>query len=70
MYIIIYVCEIMPKYKIHGFQVKTRIGKLSKKEGTSKAHHGIFDEDDEMQMKQKVNWKGQEPFYVIPMLYR
>ncbi|KAK6156354.1 hypothetical protein DH2020_010602 [Rehmannia glutinosa] len=51
-------------------RVKTRIGKLSKKEGTSKAHHGIFDEDDEKQMKQKVKWDGREPFYVIPMVYR
>ncbi|KAL2227730.1 transketolase, chloroplastic-like [Sesamum indicum] len=51
-------------------RVKTRIGKLSKKEGTSKAHHGIFDEDDEKQMKQKVKWDNREPFYVIPMVYR
>ncbi|KAL6552779.1 hypothetical protein OROHE_008143 [Orobanche hederae] len=51
-------------------RVKTRIGKLSKNEGTSKAHHGIFHEDDEKQMKQKVKWDNREPFYVIPMLYR
>ncbi|KAI3458966.1 hypothetical protein Pfo_015629 [Paulownia fortunei] len=51
-------------------RVKTRIGKLSKKEGTSKAHHGIFDEDDEKQMKQKVKWDSREPFYVIPMVHR
>ncbi|KAL3649703.1 hypothetical protein CASFOL_006106 [Castilleja foliolosa] len=51
-------------------RVKTLIGKLSKKEGTSKAHHGVFDEDDEKQMKQKVKWDGREPFHVIPMVYR
>nr|XP_033510028.1 transketolase, chloroplastic-like isoform X2 [Nicotiana tomentosiformis] len=51
-------------------RVKTRIGKLSKKEGTSKAHHGTFDEDDVKQMKQKVKWDDREPFYVIPMVYR
>ncbi|KAG8380514.1 hypothetical protein BUALT_Bualt06G0023600 [Buddleja alternifolia] len=51
-------------------RVRTRIGKLSKNEGTSKAHHGIFDEDDEKQMKQKVKWDGREPFHVIPMVYR
>ncbi|XP_051130813.1 transketolase, chloroplastic-like [Andrographis paniculata] len=51
-------------------RVKTRIGALSKKEGTSKAHHGIFDEDDERQMKQKVKWDGRQPFYVIPMVRR
>ncbi|KAL2525857.1 Transketolase-1 [Abeliophyllum distichum] len=51
-------------------RVKTRIGKLSKKEGTSKAHHGTFDEDDEKQMKQKVKWDDRDPFHVIPMVYR
>ncbi|XP_016476035.2 transketolase, chloroplastic [Nicotiana tabacum] len=51
-------------------RVKTRIGKLSKKEGTSKAHHGTFDEDDVKQMKQKVKWDDREPFHVIPMVYR
>ncbi|GFP95967.1 transketolase chloroplastic [Phtheirospermum japonicum] len=51
-------------------RVKTLIGKLSKKEGTSKAHHGVFDEHDERQMKQKVKWDGREPFHVIPMVYR
>lgn len=51
-------------------QVKTLIGKLSNKEGTSKAHHGTFDEDDEKQMKHKVKWESREPFHVIPMVYR
>ncbi|XP_075499136.1 transketolase, chloroplastic-like [Primulina tabacum] len=51
-------------------QVKTRIGKLSKKEGTSKAHHGVFDEEDEKQMKQKIKWEDRDRFHVIPMTYR
>nr|GMC72937.1 transketolase, chloroplastic-like [Ipomoea batatas] len=51
-------------------RVKTCIGKLSKKEGTSKAHHGTFEEDDVKQMKQKLRWDGQGPFHVIPMVYR
>ncbi|XP_019194265.1 PREDICTED: transketolase, chloroplastic-like [Ipomoea nil] len=52
-------------------RVKTCIGKLSKKEGTSKAHHGTFEEDDVKQMKQKLRWdNGRGPFHVIPMLYR
>lgn len=50
--------------------MKTRIGKLSKKEGTSKAHHGVFDEEDEKQMKQRVKWEGRDRFHVIPMIYR
>lgn len=50
--------------------MKTLIGKLSKKEGTSKAHHGTFDEDDEKQMKQKVKWDDRDSFHVIPMIYR
>ncbi|XP_058082579.1 transketolase, chloroplastic-like [Magnolia sinica] len=51
-------------------KVKTLIGKLSKKEGTSKAHHGTFDDDDVKQMRAKVNWEDREPFHVIPMIYR
>ncbi|KAH0729916.1 hypothetical protein KY289_001104 [Solanum tuberosum] len=51
-------------------RVKTIIGKLSKKEGTSKAHHGTFDDDDVKQMKQRVKWDDREPFHVIPMVYR
>jgi transketolase len=50
--------------------VKTLIGRLSRKEGTSKAHHGTFEEDDVKQMKQKVKWDSREPFHVIPMVYR
>ncbi|XP_048231810.1 transketolase, chloroplastic isoform X2 [Ricinus communis] len=50
-------------------RVKTLIGRLSKKEGTSKAHHGTFDEDDTKEMKQKVKWNNQDPFHVIPMVY-
>ncbi|KAK4339007.1 hypothetical protein RND71_040469 [Anisodus tanguticus] len=51
-------------------RVKTTIGKLSKKEGTSKAHHGTFDDDDVKKMKQKVKWDDREPFHVIPMVHR
>ncbi|KAK0593204.1 hypothetical protein LWI29_032833 [Acer saccharum] len=51
-------------------RVKTLIGKLSGKEGTSKAHHGTFDEDDEKRMREKVNWGDRERFHVIPMVYR
>lgn len=50
--------------------MKTLIGKLSAKEGTSKAHHGTFDEDDLKKMREKVNWSDQEPFHVIPLIYR
>ncbi|WRX12128.1 Transketolase [Theobroma cacao] len=52
-------------------KVKTVIGKLSEKEGTSRAHHGMFDEDDVTNMKEKVNWvREEQPFHVIPMVYR
>lgn len=51
-------------------KVKTLIGKLSKKEGTSKAHHGIFDDQDVEQMRRKVKWEDREPFHVIPMAYQ
>ncbi|KAI5575281.1 hypothetical protein BDE02_10G200600 [Populus trichocarpa] len=51
-------------------RVKTLIGRLSRKEGTSKAHHGTFEEDDVKQMRQKVKWDSREPFHVIPMVYR
>lgn len=51
-------------------RVKTLIGKLSSKEGTSKAHHGTFDEDDMKKMRENVNWSDREPFYVLPMVYR
>ncbi|WOG88014.1 hypothetical protein DCAR_0207247 [Daucus carota subsp. sativus] len=51
-------------------RVKTVIGKLSKKEGTSKAHHGTFDEDDTRHMRARVCWDDREPFHVIPMLYK
>ncbi|KAJ9684630.1 hypothetical protein PVL29_016881 [Vitis rotundifolia] len=51
-------------------RVKTLIGKLSEKEGTSKAHHGTFDEKDVKKMRRKVNWSDREPFHVIPMIYR
>ncbi|KAK1382486.1 Transketolase, chloroplastic [Heracleum sosnowskyi] len=51
-------------------RVKTVIGKLSKKEGTSKAHHGTFDEDDTRHMRGEVCWDDREPFHVIPMLYK
>uniref|UniRef100_A0A7N0SWJ4 transketolase n=2 Tax=Kalanchoe fedtschenkoi TaxID=63787 RepID=A0A7N0SWJ4_KALFE len=51
-------------------RVKTLIGKLSQKEGTSRAHHGVFDDDDLKKMRGKVNWSEREPFHVIPMIYR
>ncbi|KAJ7970504.1 transketolase, chloroplastic-like [Quillaja saponaria] len=51
-------------------RVKTLIGRLSGKEGTSKAHHGIFDEDDVKKMRQKVNWNDREAFHVICLVYR
>ncbi|PHU11858.1 hypothetical protein BC332_18788 [Capsicum chinense] len=51
-------------------KVKRTLGKLSRKEGTSKAHHGTFDDNDVTQMKQKIKWDDIEPFHVIPMVYR
>ncbi|XP_073124550.1 transketolase, chloroplastic-like [Henckelia pumila] len=51
-------------------RVKTLIGKMSKKEGTSKAHHGVFDEEDEKQMRQNIKWEDRDRFHVIPMIYR
>lgn len=51
-------------------KVKTLIGRLSKKEGTSKAHHGTFDNEDVEQMRRRVNWEDRDPFHVIPMAYR
>lgn len=50
--------------------MKTLIGRLSKKEGTFKSHHGTFGEDDLEEMKRKLKWENQEPFHVIPMVYR
>ncbi|KAK6929174.1 Transketolase-like, pyrimidine-binding domain, partial [Dillenia turbinata] len=35
-------------------RVKALIGKLSEKEGTSKAYHGTFDEDDVKRMREKI----------------
>ncbi|PKI74585.1 hypothetical protein CRG98_004912 [Punica granatum] len=51
-------------------KVKTLIGKLSGKEGTSKAHHGTFNEEDVKKMRERINWGCREPFHVIPMLHR
>ncbi|XP_026416511.1 transketolase 10-like [Papaver somniferum] len=51
-------------------RVKTVIGKLSRKEGTSKAHHGTFEDDEVKEMKQKVKWEGRKPFHVVPSVYR
>ncbi|KAF6167813.1 hypothetical protein GIB67_027591 [Kingdonia uniflora] len=51
-------------------KVRTLIGRLSVKEGTSKAHHGTFDEDDFKKMRQKVKWEDRKPFHVVPMIYR
>lgn len=50
--------------------MKTLIGKLSAKEGTSKAHHGAFDENEVKKMREKVNWVDRDQFHVIPMVYR
>ncbi|GAB4836438.1 hypothetical protein Ancab_001350 [Ancistrocladus abbreviatus] len=47
--------------------VKTGIGFLSRKEGTSKAHHGTFDDSDVKEMWDKVKWTDRHPFYVVPM---
>ncbi|KAH9703821.1 transketolase [Citrus sinensis] len=51
-------------------RVKTLVGKLSAKEGTSKAHHGAFDENEVKKMREKVNWVDRDQFHVIPMVYR
>ncbi|KAI3987286.1 hypothetical protein MKX01_003036 [Papaver californicum] len=51
-------------------RVKTMIGKLSKKEGTSKAHHGMFEDDAVKEMKEKVKWEDRKPFHVVPSVYR
>ena len=42
---------------------------LSMKGGATKAHHGIFDDQDVEQMRRKVKWEDSEPFHVIPMAY-
>ncbi|KAJ7191526.1 hypothetical protein O6H91_Y523200 [Diphasiastrum complanatum] len=51
-------------------QVKSRIGRPSKKEGTSKSHHGTFDDDDLQHIKDDLHWVDRDPFYVIPMVYQ
>lgn len=51
-------------------RVKTLIGRLSDKEGTSKAHHGTFNEEDVKKMQDKIKWIDREPFHVIPSVYR
>lgn len=50
--------------------MKTLIGRLSDKEGTSKAHHGTFNEEDVKKMRDKIKWIDREPFHVIPSVYR
>ncbi|KAJ7191439.1 hypothetical protein O6H91_Y523600 [Diphasiastrum complanatum] len=50
--------------------VKSRIGRPSKKEGTSKSHHGTFDDDDLQHIKDDLHWVDRDPFYVIPMVYQ
>ncbi|KAK1260185.1 hypothetical protein QJS04_geneDACA002098 [Acorus gramineus] len=68
--------DISARFKALGWNtinvenVKTLIGKLSRKEGTSKAHHGTFDEDDYQSIRDKVKWNDREPFHVIPLVYR
>ncbi|MCO5577481.1 hypothetical protein L7F22_031312 [Adiantum nelumboides] len=51
-------------------RVKSRIGRLSKKENTFKAHHGTFDEEDVKHMRDAVGWDNREPFYVSPLVYK
>eukprot|EP00246_Nothoceros_aenigmaticus_P010511 TRINITY_DN2708_c0_g1_i1.p1 TRINITY_DN2708_c0_g1~~TRINITY_DN2708_c0_g1_i1.p1 ORF type:complete len:551 (+),score=54.50 TRINITY_DN2708_c0_g1_i1:118-1653(+) len=61
---------VREKQKPTLIQVKSSIGRLSKKAGTAKAHHGTFDEEDVAEMKKKSRWPSErEPFYVIPMVY-
>ncbi|THU54986.1 hypothetical protein C4D60_Mb11t01820 [Musa balbisiana] len=50
--------------------VRTLIGRLSQKDGTYKAHHGTFEEDDVKRMKRTVKWEDRQPFHVIPLVYR
>ncbi|CAL9207865.1 unnamed protein product [Musa hybrid cultivar] len=50
--------------------VRTLIGRSSQKEGTYKAHHGTFEEDDVKRMKRMVKWEDRRPFHVIPLVYR
>ncbi|XP_073008384.1 transketolase, chloroplastic-like [Typha latifolia] len=51
-------------------KVKSLIGRLSAKEGTSRAHHGTFEGDDVKRMREKVKWEDREAFHIIPMVYR
>ncbi|KAH7424237.1 hypothetical protein KP509_12G096400 [Ceratopteris richardii] len=51
-------------------RVKSKIGKLSKKEGTSKAHHGTFDDEDVKGMRDAAGWNNRDPFYVSPLVYK
>lgn len=50
--------------------MRTLIGRLSQKDGTYKAHHGTFEEDDVKRMKRTVKWEDRQPFHVIPLVYR
>jgi transketolase len=50
--------------------VKSCIGRSSKNQGTSKAHHGTFDEDDVRRMREAARWDDRDPFHVIPMVYK
>ncbi|XP_077242024.1 transketolase, chloroplastic-like isoform X2 [Tasmannia lanceolata] len=63
-------CAFCETEKPTFIKVKTLIGKLSEKEGTSKAHHGTFDDNDALKMRAKVKWEDREPFHVIPMICR
>lgn len=58
------------EHDLNYLKVRSTIGKLSIKEGTSKSHHGTFDEEDVKNMKAKVAWEGRSSFYVNPMVYR
>lgn len=51
-------------------RVKSCIGRLSKKEGTSKAHHGTFEDEDVKHMRDATGWGSREPFYISPLVYK
>ena len=53
-----------------GFQVETVIGFGSPaKEGTPKAHHGAFGEEEGAAIRRHLNWKHDEKFFVPPEVY-
>lgn len=51
--------------------VETVIGYGSpSKEGTHNAHHGAFGDEEAQKIREHLNWKHQEPFYVPEDVYR